>query len=102
MTMVGMPHIESASREAPRTKVSIVTSAGLVPFTEIIPPDNGSPILPPDPRRSLNEMFQTVWRWRRRFLVVFGSVLFLGVLALFVMPLKYTAHGNWMSMARSR
>ena len=73
MTMVGVPHTD------------------LVPFTEIIPPDNGSPILPPDLRRSLSDMFQTVWRWRRRFFIVFGSVLCLGVLALSVMPIKYTA-----------
>jgi capsular exopolysaccharide synthesis family protein len=59
-------------------------------YGEILPPDNGS-LLPPDPRRSLHNALQTSWQWRLRFLVVFGAVAFLGVAALFVLPLKYTA-----------
>jgi capsular exopolysaccharide synthesis family protein len=66
---------------------------------EVRPLEDG-PLLPPDPRRSLHDMFQKVWRWRTRFLVVFGAVACLGLIALFVMPLKYSAQALIMVGAR--
>jgi len=69
-----------------------IGSSDLVRYSEIIPPFGNEPFAtPPDPRRSLNDLLQTVWRWRGRFALVFLGILCLGALALFVMPIKYTA-----------
>jgi capsular exopolysaccharide synthesis family protein len=68
----------------------------LIRYTEVISPsDTHAPPLP-DPRRSLHDLIQTVWRWRRPFCLVFLGIFSLGVLALLVMPIKYTAQAMVM------